>query len=109
MPKFTATERDAILSRWDWAFGRALAGFREAAGLGQQDLANRMGWNSRTTIAKIESGERPASASETRLLAQVLDVKHADMLKITESWFSVSGDPNALTAVNPPYPPNADR
>lgn len=88
MPKLTARERNAASRRWDRAFGRALAGFRDERGLSQLELAHRMGWAHRTTVAKIEAGERPAKQSEVRLLAQVLDVRHEVMMKVTETWFT---------------------
>lgn len=99
MPKFTAAERDAILTRWSRAFGKALAHFREDLGLTQQDLADRMGWRSRTTVAKLESGARPPASCEARLLAHVLSIKHDDLIKTTETWFVALADPSEAVAL----------
>jgi transcriptional regulator with XRE-family HTH domain len=106
LQKFTARERIAACRRWDIAFGRTLKAFREARGWDQQDLADRMGWRTRVTIAKLETGRRPVKSCESRLLAQVLDVKHDDMMKITETWFAI---PEASNPIKPDQLPKAKR
>ena len=45
---------------------------RVALGLSQQELADAMGYKTRSTIAKIESGENDVSQSKLRKFAAVL-------------------------------------
>jgi ribosome-binding protein aMBF1 (putative translation factor) len=107
LQKFTAAERVAILRRWNRAFGRALEYVRDKLrGLSQQDLADRMGWESRTTVAKLEAGTRPASSCESRLLAQVLDIKHDDLMKLTDTFLDLPE--SASNSVSATQSPNAD-
>ena len=47
---------------------------RELKGLTQDELAKRMGYKSRSTIARIENGDNDVSQSKLKKLADILDV-----------------------------------
>lgn len=47
---------------------------REAKGLTQDELAKRMGYKSRSTIARIENGDNDVSQSKLKKFAEILDV-----------------------------------
>lgn len=51
---------------------------REELGMSQEELAKRMGYSSRTTIAKIESGANNLRQTKVKKFSEVLDV--------TPSW-----------------------
>ena len=51
----------------------------------QQELADAMGYKSRTTIAKIESGENDVTQSKLQKLAQVLDTTVQNLLRGNDS------------------------
>jgi transcriptional regulator with XRE-family HTH domain len=82
---FTPSVREARKALVDRAFGRALATARDERGLSQDGLALAMGWKNRSTVAKIEAGRRPVSLSEAHLLAQILEMRLADLLKLAET------------------------
>jgi transcriptional regulator with XRE-family HTH domain len=52
---------------------------RDNASLSQEDLAERSGV-SRTTIANLEAGRRPARPSTRRKLAKALDVEPVELM-----------------------------
>ncbi|MCD7730283.1 MAG: helix-turn-helix domain-containing protein [Oscillospiraceae bacterium] len=54
-------------------FGQRIATLRKEKGLTQQELAEKVGYTSRSAIAKIEADERSVSQSELVSLARVLD------------------------------------
>lgn len=47
---------------------------RELKGLTQDELAKRMGYKSRSTIARIENGDNDVSQSKLKKFAEILDV-----------------------------------
>lgn len=72
----------------DFAFGRAVEYARDAAHLGQQDLAERLrarGLNwSRVTVSKVETGNRTVKASELPILADALGTEVHDLFSTAE-------------------------
>ena len=64
--------------------------------LSQQELADAMGYKSRSTIAKIESGENDVTQSKLRRFAQVLETTVETLL---------SGDSPAAPLPDAPAPP----
>jgi transcriptional regulator with XRE-family HTH domain len=75
-----------LLGDPDVVFGRRLHDLREQAGLTQQQLADMMraagSKMHRSTIGKIEAGERVVSIGEAAQFAEVLDLKLTDMLTV---------------------------
>jgi transcriptional regulator with XRE-family HTH domain len=73
-----------LLGDPDMVFGQRLRDLREQAGLTQQQLADMMrvagSKMHRSTIGKIEAGERVVSIGEAAQFADVLDLKLTDML-----------------------------
>lgn len=69
---------------WNTVFGQRIRGARTAAGLTQQEIADRMTAAGlkmhQTAIAKIESGERPATVAEAMQLACILGVTAAELV-----------------------------
>ena len=53
---------------------------REEAGLSQDELARRLGYKSRSTIAKLESGVNDLTQSKLKLFAEALNTTVADLL-----------------------------
>lgn len=54
---------------------RRLKSRREALELTQQELSDRLGFNSRQTLADIEGGKRPITADELARASELLDVE----------------------------------
>lgn len=72
----------------DLAFGRAVEYARDAAHLGQQDLADRLrsrglSW-SRVTVSKVETGNRTVKATELPFLADALGTEVQDLFATAE-------------------------
>lgn len=53
---------------------------REEAGLSQDDLARKLGYKSRSTIAKLESGVNDLTQSKLKAFADALNTTVADLL-----------------------------
>jgi transcriptional regulator with XRE-family HTH domain len=64
-------------------FGAVLRERREAAGISQEQLADRAGLH-RTYISLIERGRRTASIEVVRKVANALGVTMADLIAATE-------------------------
>jgi len=73
----------------DVVFGRRLRYLREEAGLTQQQLADVMraagSKMHRSTIGKIEAGERVVSVGEAAQFAEVLGIDLREMLNVRDS------------------------
>lgn len=73
---------------WERRFGRRLKDLRTAKGWTQDDLAKRMTAAGhplhQTTVAKIESGNRPTPVGEIAVLAAILDAPIAMMFSPDE-------------------------
>ena len=54
--------------------GKRIKYFREKKGLTQQELADKMGYKSKSTIGKIETGVNDINQSTVVKFADVLDV-----------------------------------
>lgn len=63
---------------------------RELKGLTQDELAKRMGYKSRSTIARIENGDNDVSQSKLKKLADILDVSIDFLLDDGKDRASVS-------------------
>lgn len=63
---------------------------REAARMSQAELARRVGYTSRSSIAKVEKGLVDLSESKIKQFAEVLGTTPADLLELTEP--DVTGD-----------------
>ena len=70
-------ENEPLGKDWERRFGRRLKDLRTAKGWTQDDLAKRMTAAGhpmhQTTVAKIESGNRPTPVGEIAALAAILD------------------------------------
>ena len=55
-------------------FGERLAAIRTAAGMTQEELAQKMGYKSKTSINKIEMGKQDVSQSKITAFADALSV-----------------------------------
>ena len=53
---------------------------RTELGMSQQSLASAMGYKTRSTIAKIESGENDVSQKKLKKFAEVLDTTVASLI-----------------------------
>ena len=73
---------------------------RYELGLSQQELADAMGYKTRSTIAKIESGENDISQKKLERLAQVLDTSASALI----SGYAPAADPSG-----PEVPPAGRR
>lgn len=63
---------------------------RELKGLTQDELAKRMGYKSRSTIARIENGDNDVSQSKLKKFAEILDVSIDFLLDDGKDKASVS-------------------
>lgn len=61
---------------------------REEAGLSQDELARKLGYKSRSTIAKLESGVNDLTQSKLKAFADALNTTVADLL----DWDDTSQD-----------------
>ena len=68
---------------------------REEAGLSQDELAHKLGYKSRSTIAKLESGVNDLTQSKLKAFADALNTTVADLL----DW----DDPNEKSNNEKPY------
>lgn len=64
-------------------FGAVLRERREAAGISQEQLADRAGLH-RTYVSLIERGKRTASIEVVRKFAKALGVSMAELIEATE-------------------------
>lgn len=65
-------------------------------GLSQEDVAKRMGYNSRTSINKIENGRQITQKIIVRL-AEALETTPAYLMGWTDTEFEIENRPDALT------------
>jgi DNA-binding XRE family transcriptional regulator len=75
----------SLRSKWHQSVIAVVAASRRQAGLTQEDLAKRLGWN-KSTIAKIESGERRLDVPEFIFIAEALEVKPEQIFKRVLEW-----------------------
>jgi transcriptional regulator with XRE-family HTH domain len=64
----------SLRSKWHRAVVTVITATRREANLTQEDLAQRLGWH-RSTIAKIEAGERRLDVAEFISIAGALKVE----------------------------------
>lgn len=62
--------------------GKRVRSFRLRSGLTQQELATRLGFNSKETISQIEKGDRDIKALELSELSRILSVSMNDFLRV---------------------------
>lgn len=62
-------------------FGINLRKIRMAKGISQEELSLKLGYSSRSSINKIESGERDMPRSKVELAAKILGVSPLDLFK----------------------------
>lgn len=67
----------------DPALGTAVRNLRRSAGLRQEDLAHSAGIHF-TTLRRIETGKADPTLSTLRRLADALDVKLAELVRMAE-------------------------
>jgi len=60
--------------------GELIARYREEKGLSQEELAHMLGYKSRSTIHKIESGQREVPRKMIAQLSITLNVSPLDLL-----------------------------
>lgn len=60
--------------------GELIAKYRKEKGLSQEELANLLGYKSRTTINKIENGQREVPRKMIAQLSIILNVSPLDLL-----------------------------
>ena len=60
--------------------GKLIAKYREEKGLSQEELAHMLGYKSRSTIYKIESGQREVPRKMIAQLSVALNVSPLDLL-----------------------------
>ncbi len=70
--------------------GERIAQYRQEKGLSQEELAHLLGYKSRSTINKIEKGERDAPRKMVAQLSIVLNVSPLDILGENEKSPSLS-------------------
>jgi repressor LexA len=70
--------------------GERIAQYREEKGLSQEELAHLLGYKSRSTINKIEKGERDVPRKMIAQLSIVLNVNPLDILGENEKSPSLS-------------------
>lgn len=70
--------------------GERIAQYREKKGLSQEELAHLLGYKSRSTINKIETGERDVPRKMIAQLSVVLNVNPLDILGENEKSPSLS-------------------
>ena len=59
------------------SLGERVRLLRKKQGITQDELSRKMGYSSKTTVTKIESGQRPANAKQVELLAKALNTTKA--------------------------------
>ena len=60
---------------------------REEAGLSQDELAQRLGYKSRSTIAKVESGVNDLTQSKIQAFADVLGTTVTELLDVKQPYY----------------------
>ena len=75
--------------------GKRIRSRREQLGMTQEDLASRLGYKSKTTIAKIENGTNDIVQSKVTEFAKVLDTTPAYLM----GWTQMDG--NAVNEKEP--------
>lgn len=70
--------------------GERIAQYRQEKGLSQEELAHLLGYKSRSTINKIEKGERDVPRKVIAQLSIVLNVNSLDILGENEKSPSLS-------------------
>lgn len=70
--------------------GQNIRRAREAKQMTQDELASRMGYKSRSTIARIENGDNDVSQSKLKKFSEILDVSIGFLLDGTDSGDSIS-------------------
>jgi transcriptional regulator with XRE-family HTH domain len=71
---------------------------REELGMTQDELSKKVGYGSRTTIAKIESGDRDLTQSKIMAFAKALDVAPGYILGWDKDADPTSDTPEGLQA-----------
>lgn len=66
-------------------FGRLVRYYRELNGMTLQQLADKSGYTSRSTVAKLEKGQVDAPQSKVKALADALGVSPLDLLGRSDS------------------------
>ena len=66
--------------------GNKIKEARQALGISQTELAERLGYKDRSTIAKIEAGVNDVSQKKLAAIAEALGVQPVDLLDFPESY-----------------------
>jgi repressor LexA len=77
--------------------GERIAQYRQEKGLSQEELAHLLGYKSRSTINKIEKGERDVPRKMIAQLSIVLNVSPLDILGENEKSPSLTDKREALS------------
>lgn len=77
--------------------GERIAKYREEKGLSQEELAHLLGYKSRSTINKIETGQRDVPRKMIAQLSIVLNVNPLDILGENEKSPSLTDKREALS------------
>lgn len=67
---------------------------REALGLSQEELAIRVGYKDRSTIAKIESGVNDITQKKLLQFAEALQTTPAYLIGLTEDTIEINKEPD---------------
>lgn len=67
------------------SIGKRIEHFREQKGLTQQELADKMGYKSKSTISKIEQRKSDINTSTAMKFAKALDLDITDLLGFNNS------------------------
>lgn len=73
-------------------FGRRVHYYRELNGMTLQELSDKSGYTSRSTVAKLEKGQVDAPQSKVKALADALGVSPLDLLGRTPNRFQAYAD-----------------
>ena len=77
--------------------GQTIAKYREEIGLSQEELAHLLGYKSRSTINKIETGERDVPRKMIAQLSIILNVSPLELLGENEKSPSSTDKREALS------------
>lgn len=77
--------------------GQTIAKYREEKGLSQEELAHLLGYKSRSTINKIETGERDVPRKMIAQLSVILNVSPLELLGENEKSPSSTDKREALS------------
>lgn len=77
--------------------GQTIAKYREEKGLSQEELAHLLGYKSRSTINKIETGERDVPRKMIAQLSIILNVSPLELLGENEKSPSSTDKREALS------------